>query len=963
MRMHRNLLAAAAALSVFCILLLVCAKVFILERFTELEAAQTRRNLERVLDGIGSRLQAIERTVVDWAEWDDARQFLLEGDPAFEKRNLTFKTLENLEVSVIAYVTNGGEVRFAGEADPEGERLVPIKESLRRRLLPGSFLPARSRPHESITGIMLLPEGPLLLSCRPVLDSFGKGPSPGLLLMGRWLDRAETAAIGRTVHIPFSLRPLSDQMQPRMREIERLPRGAAPISVTIGADDRIYGYGLLRDISGRPVLMAEAAFPRIVQEMGREAVLYFLAWILGIVIFSAAVGLLLYRQLNRSRREQRERDELYRTVVDQTSEGILLVNAEDGTILEANRGIHVMLGHGTAALVGRRLSDITGEDPESMARWLNDVTQNRRRHRSERLFRHKDGTVIHAETEAGAVNFRGQEIVCLSVHDVTDRRLIEKALVKANEDLEMWVETRTAELSATNARLKEDIEERKRMEAKLRKEESIRGMVFEAIPDLIAVIDRDFRVIHSNWGAGYDYVPEDVRNQNPRCFDAFYPGRGRRCEPCHVQEVFVTGLPVFREKFNSRIGHMEIRAYPIFDESGKVSLVVEHIRDITERKKLEEEILKSQKLESLGVLAGGIAHDFNNLLTSVLGNISLAKALAGDNDNIARRLEDAEKATLRAGDLTRQLLTFSRGGAPVKKSVSMRQILSDSASFALRGSNVRCELQIPDNLFPVEADPGQISQVVNNLIINADQAMPDGGIILVTAENALVGPGELPTIPAGNYVKLSVRDGGCGIPEANLDKIFDPYFTTKPKGTGLGLATVYSIIRKHGGLITVDSTLGKGTTFHVYLPASDSEAGPEGSPAQHVTKGTGRILVMDDEEVIREVACEILGHLGYEAVSCRNGEEALNIYEKAMGASPFTAVLMDLTIPGGMGGKETMKRLLQIDPGVKGIVSSGYSNDPVLANYREYGFHGVVMKPYDIAELGNVLHQVLLSPE
>jgi len=501
------------------------------------------------------------------------------------------------------------------------------------------------------------------------------------------------------------------------------------------------------------------------------------------------------------------------------------------------------------------------------------------------------------------------------------------------------------------------------MEAKLRKDESIRGMVFEAIPDLIAVIDRDFRVIHSNWGAGYDYVPEDVRNQNPRCFDAFYPGRGRRCEPCHVQEVFVTGRPVFSEKFNSRIGHMEIRAYPIFDESGKVSLVVEHIRDITERKKLEEEILKSQKLESLGVLAGGIAHDFNNLLTSVLGNISLAKALAGHNDKIARRLEDAEKATLRAGDLTRQLLTFSRGGAPVKKSVSMRQILSDSASFALRGSNVRCELQIPDNLFPVEADPGQISQVVNNLIINADQAMPDGGIILVTAENALVGPGELPTIPAGNYVKLSVRDGGCGIPEANLDKIFDPYFTTKPKGTGLGLATVYSIIRKHGGLITVDSTLGKGTTFHVYLPASDSEAGPEVSPAQHVTKGTGRILVMDDEEVIREVACEILGHLGYEAVSCRNGEEALNIYDKAMGASPFTAVLMDLTIPGGMGGKETMKRLLQIDPRVKGIVSSGYSNDPVLANYREYGFHGVVMKPYDIAELGNVLHQVLLSPE
>jgi PAS domain S-box-containing protein len=959
MGINRNVVTAGAVLSAFFLVLLVCAKLFILERFTELEEEQTRRNMERVMDGVGSELTAIERTVVDWAEWDDARRFLLDGNPAFAKRNLTYKTIDNLKVSVIVLVTNEGKIRFAGEADSAAERLIPVREGLRSHFLPGSPLMVRASPRKSITGILLLPEGPLLVSCRPILDSFGKGPSPGLLLMGRQLDSTETGYIGRTAHISFSLLPISDKLQPLVRDIERLPRGSSPVAVRIGNNELIDGYSLLRDIYGRPALIVHAGFPRTIHEMGSEAILYFLAWIMGILSISAVGGLVLYRQLSRSRREKSERDELYRTVIDQSSEGILLMDTEEGTILEANRGIHAMLGYGNGELVGLHLSEIAGDERQSIAEWLHNMALDTRPKTSEHILLRKDGAALHAKTGAGRALFLGKEIICLSVHDITDHALIEKALRKTNEDLEMWVETRTAELSAANAQLMEDIEERKRVEAKLRKEESIRGMVFEAIPDMIAVIDPSYRIVHSNWGAGYDYVPEEVRTNNPYCYDAFYPGRGKLCEPCHAQEVFRTGRPLFKEKFNPSIGYMEIRAYPIFDETGKVSLVVEHIRDITEHKKLEEEILKSQKLESLGVLAGGIAHDFNNLLTSVLGNISLSRLLAVENERLTRRLDDAEKATLRAGDLTRQLLTFSRGGAPVKKVVSIKQIVLDSVSFALRGSNVRCDFHLPDNLLSVEADPSQISQVVNNLIINADQSMPDGGVISVGAENARIGEEELPTLPAGSYVKLSVRDGGCGIAEENMDKIFDPYFTTKPKGTGLGLATVYSIIRKHEGLITVDSIVGKGSTFHIYLPALESEAAPTDSPTRHAMKGTGRILVMDDEEVIREVACEILRHLGYEVESCSCGKEAVRIYESAMAVAPFSAVLMDLTIPGGMGGKETMSQLLRIDPEVKGIVSSGYSNDPILANHSEYGFRGVVMKPYDIVELGNALHQVL----
>jgi PAS domain S-box-containing protein len=954
-------IATALLLPALFVILLVFAKIFILGSFAELEEEQTLRNMERVLDGIGSELTAIERSVKDWAEWDDSYQFIKGHNPRFVERNLSRQAIDNLKVSTVVYVDNEGTILFAKETDPAGDGLIPVTASLRRHFLPGSLLRLRTRPHESITGVLLLPEGPLLISCRPVLDSLGKGPSPGLLLMGRRLDPAEAAVIAGTAHVSFSMLPVTKSVEPLFRELARLPRGASPVMARTGGTGRIDGYGLLRDIYGKPAILVHAAFPRKVFGTGREAVLYFLAWIMGIITLSLVGGILLYGMLSRSRRERRESDALFRAVVRQSSDGILLADAGTGSVTEANSAALAMIGVGRAKPASLSLRDIFGGECPFPADGNRGEVPTEPDDVKELILRPDGGHPLYAEVTSSAIACDDREVLCITMRDVTERKRAEEVLLRVNSDLELRVAVRTRELSAVNDQLRRDIDERKRVEAKLRKEESIRGMVFEAIPDMIAVIDPDFRIIHSNWGAGYDYVPEDLRNTNPHCYDAFYPGRGKMCEPCHAHEVFVTGKPVFKEKYNPRTGYLEIRAYPIFDESGKVSLVVEHLRDITERKRLEDEMLKSQKLESLGVLAGGIAHDFNNLLTSVLGNISLARLLAGEDRMLVRRLEDAEKASLRAGDLTRQLLTFSRGGAPVKKAACVEQIVMDSVSFALRGSNVRCEFSFPDDIHPVEVDPGQMNQVINNLIINADQALPDGGIITVSAENVEIGPEDLSTLAAGSYVKISVQDRGCGIPETNLDKIFDPYFTTKPTGSGLGLATVYSIIRKHGGLITVDSSVGTGTTFHIFLPASDNEPTESDPRKRPPDKGAGRILVMDDEEIIRDVACEILVHLGYETESCGNGEEALRLYERSMGTEPFAAVLMDLTIPGGMGGKETMKRLREIDPNVKGIVSSGYSNDPILAHYRDYGFRGVVLKPYDIGELGDALHKVIRS--
>jgi PAS domain S-box-containing protein len=384
-------------------------------------------------------------------------------------------------------------------------------------------------------------------------------------------------------------------------------------------------------------------------------------------------------------------------------------------------------------------------------------------------------------------------------------------------------------------------------------------------------------------------------------------------------------------------------------------------REITERERMEAELSRVQKLESLGILAGGLAHDFNNLLGAIMGNVSLAMLDVNPENSAYQQLAKAEQASFRAQELTRQLLTFSRGGAPVKKIITLPGIISEAAGLSLRGSRVLHELSIAADLWPIEADEGQMMQVFNNLLINADQAMPAGGIIRIAAGNITLGPGAVAALAAGRYVMVTVSDQGTGIPREHLGKIFDPYFTTKQKGSGLGLAATYSIIRKHDGHIIVESELGKGTVFHIYLPASQGVAPPP--PRQErLVRGSGAVLIMDDDEDMRKTTGDMLVRMGYTVVNANDGNEAIAKYQQAKNSGrPFAAIIMDLTIPGGMGGKEAIGKLLAIDPAVRAIVSSGYSEDPVLADFRDYGFRGVVIKPYRIREFSEVVAAVIGS--
>jgi PAS domain S-box-containing protein len=396
------------------------------------------------------------------------------------------------------------------------------------------------------------------------------------------------------------------------------------------------------------------------------------------------------------------------------------------------------------------------------------------------------------------------------------------------------------------------------------------------------------------------------------------------------------------------------------DKDGTLAGLAGITIDITDQKKAERERLHFSKLESLATLAGGIAHDFNNILTVIIGNISLAMLDLQMEEESRERLTEAERACLQAQNLSRQLLTFAKGGAPVKELVPVKKLVAESASFACRGSQVNCESSLPDNLWTVEADPGQISQVFQNLVINAIQAMPTGGLIKIRGENLEVATASELPLEIGRYVKISIQDEGIGISAELLPRIFEPYFTTKQQGSGLGLATSYSIIKNHHGHISVESELGIGTTFNVYLPASDRQVIQQPKEDRELLAGKGKILVMDDDAMVRRVLGKMLIALGYEVQFALDGGEAIELFTEAQDASdPLAAVILDLTVSGGMGGKETMARLLKIDPQVTAIVSSGYSDDPIMADFQKYGFTAVIVKPYKTSELGKVLKEAI----
>ncbi len=495
------------------------------------------------------------------------------------------------------------------------------------------------------------------------------------------------------------------------------------------------------------------------------------------------------------------------------------------------------------------------------------------------------------------------------------------------------------------------------------------NVTLRSIGDGVITTDLDGNIVLMNKIAeqltGW-HMREAAGRPLPDIFNIINEKTGEQCD-CPVVRVLRSGGIVDLANHTVLIAKdgvqysIEDSAAPIFDKESHIIGTVLVFRDMTEKKKTRRELQKIKKLESIGILAGGIAHDFNNILTAILGNIELAGIAIEPTAKAYPLLQAAKNASLRAKDLTQQLLTFAKGGAPVKKTTAIDNVIIESANFVLHGSSVSCRFRIPDDLWLTDIDTGQISQVIQNLVINAIHAMPDGGSIIISCSNIEDIKADTIGLPETNYIKITVRDTGCGISKKYIEKIFYPYFTTKQEGSGLGLAITHSIIAKHGGHIEVQSVLEKGTTFNIYLPASTNKIlknTSEKKAARETAKA--RIIVMDDDKLVQNVAAAMLTSIGHEALLADNGEEAVAILaERCRNDQHVDAIIMDLTIPGAMGGKEAIKEALKIAPDIKAIVASGYSNDPIMADYRQYGFKAALAKPFTIAELKEVLADIL----
>lgn len=927
----------------------------------------------------------------DWASWDDTYQFIVDQNPTYQKVNLLFSSIANLQINLVAYIHRSGKLVYGRWYDLEQKKISPLPADFVSTLLKLNSFTQTAPPDQSIQkGLLQSPWGLLLFVSRPILPSNEIGPSRGTLIFGRLFTEKEFQDLS-LYKLEISILPLTKKVGTFAQNISpKLDEKSLPAFTEYLSKNTIAHYNLLRDWEGQPVAHLRILSERNIFLLGllhaNQMVLPVLLFgLIFSIIFIFALEHFVLARLVRLQRELKlissQKDASLRvsaTGNDELSALASCLNQTFDALQEAHQQLQESEMHYRALVetipdwiweidenfvytyVSPRVQEILGYSPEEMigkTPWdfmpkeeverlkpqLERLVQSHAPIQNLQLKRFKEnGELVITETNGVPIfdserRFRGYRGVA---RNITERKLLEDELATEKE----W----------------------------------LRGTL-RCLAEAVIAVDTEQQVIFLNETAekltGWrehealgQQVEDILRLVHLDTREPFYSPFRQALENKKATELPEKILLITRQGTEHLIAGS---VAPIFDQECFTIGAVIAFRDVTIQNQMEKEAYKAMRLEALSLLASGIAHDFNNLLGGIMNNVQLAELLPMNSAGQKQALQAAQIACQRAADLTQKLLTFAKGGEPIKKIIKLEPLVREHLELALAGSSVRLDLQVEEDLPLVEVDPTQIGQVVQNIVRNAVEAMPQGGCLYVAIKKCPLGRLCPACHQGGPHVTISFRDEGCGIPAEHLQRIFEPYFTTKQKGSGLGLAIVHSIITRHKGNISASSKIGQGATFTICLPCIDSiveaevQTLEESAPAsRELLKGSGRLLIMEDESTLREVTQLTLQQLGYEVWAVEDGASAIYAFQQAQKSGrPFDLVILDLTVRGGMGGLETMRQLQKLDPQVRAIICSGYSTDDIIQNYREYGFQAYISKPYNIWKLAEVVRNVLSDSE
>ncbi|MBP2132188.1 PAS domain S-box-containing protein [Methanomicrobium sp. W14] len=990
------------------ILLYVFSSVSLNSGFSSLEEDLTKDNVNRAINALNSDIERFDAIANAWATSEGLSGFIASGDTSEARNTFPDGRLVDVGVNILLITDSKGDILWHKYMNLDYNHQMPTPKSLLSQIAAHEDLIGSNE----VKGVIMLNSGPMLIASRSLYDS-GTGDFLGNLLVGRYLDRDEVSSLSKTTQLSILVienRSGSEKYFKAFDGVRNSGAGnATPVIIRALDENNIAGFSEISDIYGKPVAVLQVTTPRDVTLYGRGVFdfqifsLIFAALIFGVVTLVLIQRLIISRleSLNRqirsvaetenpgSRIDVRGNDEISSlgSAISRMLESIekgeenysrLFENANDliftinnyGDFTSANRAMENMAGLGRDEILGKNIRDFIRTGDIGKIDGVMSQMKNSAAEKTEVRF-------ISGDANEYIIEFSAQKLAESSdnagffviARDVTAKRKAEEEVKVHRNRLKDLVRERTMQLELANSNLVKEVDGRIKFEESLAAEKERLSVTLSSIAEGVVATDSSGNVTLINkeaaakTGQSYESVSGKKVEEVIRLEESGkYPGIRKI-----VDEVISKGKVY---EINTGIGLYDtggnkcpvvLSVAPLLGRHGGFKGAVIVFRDISERLLWEDEALKRQKLESLGVLAGGIAHDFNNILTAVSGNIALAKNFAGKNKDLCLRLDEAEKAVFRAKGITKQLITFSKGGEPVKQVSDIRQLIHESSEFVSHGSNIRLNFDIADDLMNVEADRGQLSQVIENLVINAIQAMQNGGSIYIKAKNAGRISGK-DWLGDGEYVLISVKDEGPGIPEEYLKKVFDPYFTTKKNGNGLGLASCMSIIKKHGGAIKISSKAGKGTEFKIYLPATDKKPVSCLPEPDEKLSGSARVLVMDDDKSIYDVIPVLLRGYGFEVEAAKDGAEAVRLYQQSRVLNkPVEVFVMDLTVPGALGGADTIGFLRELEPDILAIVSSGYSNDPVMANFRDHGFDAVLPKPYRIEDLVRLINRLVLE--